>query len=114
MERDEVQLVLMTAPDAGTAERIVRTLVEERLIACGNIVGGVTSIYRWQGVVERGAEVLVMMKSTAAMVPQLMARGAELHPYEVPEMLVFPVGAGYPPYLAWVRDGVAADDEREG
>jgi periplasmic divalent cation tolerance protein len=114
MQQDGVQLVLMTAPDAETAERIVRTLVEERLIACGNIMVGVDSIYRWQGVVERGAEVLVMMKSTAARIPQLLERGAELHPYEVPELLVFPVGAGYAPYLAWVRECIASDDEREG
>lgn len=114
MEQDAVQLVLMTAPDAEAAERIISTLVDERLIACGNVMAGVSSIYRWQGVVERGAEVLVMMKTTAGRVPQLLERGAELHPYEVPEMLVFPVGAGYPPYLAWVRDSVAVDDEREG
>ncbi|HEX7117623.1 MAG TPA: divalent-cation tolerance protein CutA [Longimicrobiales bacterium] len=98
------RVVLMTAPDRDTAERVVRALVEERLVACGNIVPGLTSIYRWQGAIECDAEVLVVLKTTAAHVPALLARAPELHPYEVPELLVLPVETGHPPYLEWVRE----------
>ena len=98
----DVRTVLLTAPDADSATRIVTALVEERLAACGNIVPGVTSIYRWQGAVEHAAEVLVMMKTTTARVDQLIERVSALHPYDVPEVLVLPVLAGHQLYLEWV------------
>lgn len=100
------KLVLMTAPDAEVAERIVHALVSERLAACGNLVPGLTSVFRWQGRVERSAEVLVILKTTAEAVPALLARIPELHPYEVPEALVLPIEAGHGPYLDWVGDSV--------
>ncbi len=100
--RTDARIVLMTAPDREVAERIVRTLVEERLIACGNIVEGLTSIYRWKDAIECDAEVLVVMKTASAVVQRLLERGAELHPYEVPELLVLPIEAGHGPYLDWI------------
>ncbi len=105
----DTRVVLMTAPDRDAAERVVRALVEERLIACGNIVPGLTSIYRWKGAIECDAEVLVVMKTTAAAVPALLARAPQLHPYEVPELLVLPVEFGYGPYLDWVRESTVSD-----
>jgi periplasmic divalent cation tolerance protein len=106
---DDVALVLMTAPDRAVAERIVQTLVEERLAACGNIVPGVVSIYRWQGAVQRDDEVLVVLKTTPARTGAVMARVPALHPYDVPEVLVLPVVDGLPPYVRWV---VASCGER--
>lgn len=104
MEGDTgARLVLMTAPDRAVAERIVRALVEERLVACGNIVSGMTSIYRWRGEIERDDEVLVLMKTRAGTVADLLARAPALHPYEVPELLVLPIEAGHRPYLEWVE-----------
>ena len=103
----DVRVALVTAPDAGTAETLVHTLVEEGVVACGNIVPGVVSIYRWQGQVERAGEVLVVLKTTAAAVPRLLEQVPALHPYEVPEVLVLPVAAGHEPYLAWVAASVA-------
>jgi periplasmic divalent cation tolerance protein len=99
---DAVALVLTTAPDAAVAERIVQTLVEERLVACGNIVPGVVSIYRWEGQVERAGEVLVVLKTTPARTDAVLARVPALHPYDVPEALVVPVHGGHPPYVRWV------------
>jgi len=103
-----VRTVLVTAPDADVAEGLATTLVEEGLAACGNVVPGVTSIYRWQGALQRDAEVLVILKTTAARVEALRARVVELHPYEVPEVLSLSVSEGHGPYLDWVRDSVEA------
>ncbi|MGH7606592.1 MAG: divalent-cation tolerance protein CutA [Gemmatimonadales bacterium] len=99
----EVQVVLITAPSADVAETLVRTLVHERLAACGNVVAGVTSIYRWRDTVHTESEVLAILKTTAECVPALLSRAPELHPYDVPEVLVLPVAAGHAAYLAWVR-----------
>ena len=103
----EVSLVVSTAPDPATAERIVRQLVEERLIACGNLVPGVASLFRWGGGVQREEEVLVLMKTRTESLDRLFARVAELHPYEVPELLSFPVGKGLPAYCGWVVEETA-------
>jgi len=73
-------------------------------VACGNLVPGVESIYRWQGKVETSSEVIVIFKTTAARYLELQTRIRELHPYEVPEILAIPVSAGLPPYLQWVED----------
>lgn len=107
-----VRLALMTAPTVDVAEEVVRALIDERIIVCGNIVPGLTSIYRWEGAVEREPEVLVIMKTTAEAVPRLLERAPVLHPYEVPEVLVIPVEAGHGPYLAWVRSNVDSLDDR--
>jgi periplasmic divalent cation tolerance protein len=88
------------------AEHLVTTLVEERLVACGNIVPGLVSVFRWQGAVERETETLVVLKTVESAVPVLLRRANELHPYEVPEILVVPVEAGHGPYLDWVVESV--------
>jgi periplasmic divalent cation tolerance protein len=100
----DVTLVLTTVPDAETGERIVRKLVDERLAACGNLVPGVTSLYRWEGAVQREGEVLVLLKTRTGTVDRLFRRVTELHPYQVPELLSFPVGAALPAYCAWVAE----------
>ncbi|HET7462319.1 MAG TPA: divalent-cation tolerance protein CutA [Longimicrobium sp.] len=104
---DAVRVVLMTAPDAETAGRVAHALVNERLIACANLLPGVTSIYRWQGAVQADAEVLVVMKTRDTLVPRLMERAAELHPYQVPELLALEVSDGLPAYCRWVMDETA-------
>jgi len=98
-----VLTILMTAPDAGEGERIVRQLLDEGLIACGNIVPGVVSLYRWEDEVRRDEEVLVVMKSAQRSMPRLLERAVELHPYDVPELLVQPVVGGATKYLNWVE-----------
>jgi periplasmic divalent cation tolerance protein len=110
---DAVRLVLMTAPDGDSAERIVHALVEARLAACGNIVSGVTSIYRWQDAVRNEREVLVLLKTTAAALPALLERAVELHPYEVPELIALPVEDGFAGYLDWVRASCRSERSKD-
>lgn len=105
---------LMTTPDRATAEEIVDRLVKEELIACGNISVGVASIYRWQGAVARADEVLVIMKTTELQAARVIARVRELHPYEVPEVLFFPVTIGSDAYVQWVRGSVRSPQDTEG
>jgi len=107
VQTPEVSLVLTTVPDMETGERIVRRLVDERLAACGNLVPGVASIFRWQGAVQKEGEILVLMKTRTAAVEPLFRRVSELHPYEVPELLSFPVGAGSQAFCGWVVDETA-------
>ncbi|MBS0228158.1 MAG: divalent-cation tolerance protein CutA [Proteobacteria bacterium] len=101
-----VLLCLTTCPDAGCAERIAAALVEEHLAACVTIVPGLRSVYRWQGVIERADEQLLLIKTTRAGYPALQARLAELHPYELPELLAVEAVDGLPAYLQWVADAV--------
>jgi periplasmic divalent cation tolerance protein len=94
---------LTTAPSAEKAKRLVRELVERRVIACGTVLPGAVSTYWWQGAVAEEEEVVVVMKTTAARWPELAATLPGLHPYEVPELIVLPVVDGHRPYLDWVR-----------
>jgi periplasmic divalent cation tolerance protein len=98
-------LVLTTVPDAARGEAIARTLVEEGLAACVNINGPMTSIYRWEGSIERATEHQLVIKTVREQVNAVEARVAALHPYELPEFLVLDVGSGGSKYLAWIRAG---------
>src|SRR5215212_4410076 len=99
---DETFLAFSTFPDAETARRIARELVNEKLVACANILPPVESIYRWQGKLEQSTEVLVLFKLSAARYPEFEAKLKELHPYDVPEIVAAPIAAGLEAYLAWV------------
>ena len=101
-----VVVLLVTTPSADVAAAIARTLVEEGLAACGNVVPGIRSIYRWEGKVQEDAEALLVIKTERRLVPELKLRLGELHPYQVPELLVLPVEDGLPAYLEWVSASV--------
>jgi periplasmic divalent cation tolerance protein len=96
-----VKLVLCTAP-AESAERLASTLVEERLAACVNVLPGMSSVYRWQGKVERADESLLVAKTGDAALEKLMSRIAEIHPYSTPEIVAVDASRVAPAYLAWV------------
>lgn len=102
-----IRLALTTCPDAACAERIADALVGERLAACVNILPGVRSVYRWQGRVERGAEVLLLAKTTPERADKLQQRIVALHPYELPEVILVETAGGLPAYLGWVAAGTA-------
>ena len=102
----DVRVVLVTCPSTDTAAAVARTLVEEGLAACGNVLPGLRSIYRWEGKVHDEPEVLLVLKTTAPRFEALRARVVALHPYEVPEVLSLAVDAGHAPYLAWVAGAV--------
>lgn len=99
----EALVLLSTAPNEGEALRLARALVEEGLAACVNLVPGVRSIYRWEGQTCDEAEVLLVVKTSAARREALTQRLLELHPYECPEALALPVVAGSEAYLAWLQ-----------
>lgn len=98
----EVRVGFMTCPDEACAARIIGSLLDERLIACGNLVSGVRSIYRWRGTIEDAEECLVVIKTRIALVERVADRIKELHPYDEPEFLTVPVENGLPGYLSWV------------
>lgn len=99
--------VYATFADAAEAERIGRALVEERLAACINILAPVRSIYRWQGSVETAAEVAAILKTSDRRVDELVARLAELHSYEVPCIVTWPIDKILASYADWVEDSTA-------
>lgn len=100
--------VQTTIGDAAAARALARAAVEARLAACGQVVGPVASVYRWQGVVESAEEWLVVFKTSAAAAGALQAfiRGA--HPYDTPELIALPVVDGSRAYLTWILEQVDA------
>ena len=92
--------------NAEEAERIGRDAVEQRLAACVNILGPVRSIYRWQGVVEAADEVAALLKTTDARAPELIARIATLHSYDVPCITSWAVDKVIQTYADWVANSV--------
>lgn len=97
-------VALTTFPSAEAASETVEVLVREGLVACGSIITGVQSIYRWRGEVERATEVLVVLKLVPEQFDALEARLVSRHPYEVPELIALPVVQGHRPYLEWLAD----------
>jgi periplasmic divalent cation tolerance protein len=100
----DIALLYATFPDRGEAERIVRTVLAERLAACVNILAPCTSIYRWQGAIEQSDEVPALFKTTPQLASSLRARIEALHPYDLPVVETWPVAAA-----AAVSDWIAAE-----
>lgn len=98
-----ITLNLCTCPDLTTAQSLATQLVQGRLAACVNILPSVSSVYLWQGNVEQGSEVLLLIKTASERVEALQRALVELHPYEVPEIISLPITAGNHPYIEWVR-----------
>jgi periplasmic divalent cation tolerance protein len=96
--------VYATFPSEEEARRIARTLVEERLAACANILGACHSIYRWEGKIEETDEVAALFKTGADRADGLIARLAELHSYEVPAAVVWPIAGALGSYANWVAE----------
>jgi periplasmic divalent cation tolerance protein len=105
----ETLIVFTTFGTEADAARIVRTLVEERLIACGNLLPGARSIYRWKDGVADEREVVALMKARKQDWAALQSRLSELHPYEVPECVAVRVAAGSPKYLAWLDEVLGSE-----
>ena len=102
----DVRIVLTTIGSQNDALALARVLVEERLAACVNMLPPMISLYRWKGSIEEDHEHLVVIKTIAERLPALEARLREIHPYELPELLVFNVDGGGAAYLDWVRESV--------
>ena len=97
-----VMIVYVTASDASEAQRIGRTLVEERLAACANILPTMNSVYWWEGKVQEAAEAVLILKTTESRLEALLTRVKALHSYDCPCIEAWPVAAGYRPFLDWV------------
>ena len=101
-ENDKPVLVYSTFPSGEVAETVGRQLVEQRLAACVNILPGMTSIYRWQGKIERDSEVVMIIKTRASLAEAVMGAVKTKHPYDNPALLVLPVEAGGALYVDWL------------
>ncbi len=106
---DEAILVIVTCGSGPEAEKLAKQLLEERLVACVNIAGRIRSLFRWKGAVARESESLLLMKTRRALFDPLCQRVRELHSYEVPEVIAFPVMAGNPEYLEWISQSTQQD-----
>jgi periplasmic divalent cation tolerance protein len=95
-------IVMVTTPSKQEAERIAQHLLRERLIACANIIGPVSSLFHWSGKIEKAEEYMILMKSRKDLFKKLSEAVKALHSYEVPEILAFPIVEGSKGYLDWL------------
>ncbi len=103
---EQYRLVYMTAGSRDDAVAIADVLVEERLAACVNVIGAMTSVYRWEGAVRHDEEVVLIAKTTTARLDALTQRVRELHSYECPCIVALPVDGGDPAFLEWISDQI--------
>lgn len=102
MPHSDAVVVLTTLASTEEAVDLVRVLLERRLVACGTVLPGARSIYRWQGKIADEQEAVVMLKTRSARLEQLREAFLELHPYKVPELVAMPVSFGLDKYLEWI------------
>ena len=100
--------VYITVGSRDEAVRIGRALVDERLAACANLIGGMRSIYRWQGKIEEAEEVVVIAKTRDDLLDSLTERVRALHSYDCPCVVGLPVAGGFPDYLDWIASETLA------
>lgn len=109
MSDAQVLMVMSNAPDQASAQVLARTLVDAKLAACVNILPAVQSVYRWQGQIEQADEVTLLIKTTRQNYAQLQQALVSAHPYDVPELIAWPITEGYAPYLQWVAAETTPD-----
>ncbi|MBA7687476.1 Divalent-cation tolerance protein CutA [subsurface metagenome] len=97
-----------TAPSRESAEQIAETLIQKRLAACVQIVDSITSYYWWEDSMQKDSELLIIIKTTRTAVPVINRLLAQIHPYELPELIALPIEAGNPEYLEWLHRSVQA------
>jgi len=100
-------IIYSTMGSSAEATQIARILVEERLVACVNIIPTVQSIYRWKGAIEEDTECVLIAKTADTKIEQTVKRVQALHSYDVPDIVVFPISTGYEPYLHWIEEETA-------
>ena len=105
----KVAFCYVTCPSRDEALAIARTLLDERLIACANILPGMVSLYRWEGAVQQAEEVVLILKTGPDLCEQVAARVRALHSYTCPCVAVLPVTGGNPDYLAWIQAKTLSD-----
>lgn len=100
----DYQVVLVTAPDAEVGRKVAQKVLEEKLVACVNIVPQIESMYWWEGKIDSSNEVLLVMKTLTAHIKDLETAVIAAHPYDTPEFVVLPITAGSQKYLSWITD----------
>lgn len=95
-------MAISTTPSVEAGRELVRELVTRRVIACGTVIAGGTSIYRWKDAIEEAEEALLLMKTRVEKWEELKSVFPGLHPYEVPELILVPIAGGHKPYLDWL------------
>ena len=106
----EALIVFTTFANEEDAARVARALLEERLIACANLLPGARSLYRWKGALQDEREVVALMKTRKQDWAAVMSRLHELHPYETPECVAVRIAAGAPRYMAWLEESLAGTE----
>ncbi|QIZ78622.1 divalent-cation tolerance protein CutA [Ferrimonas lipolytica] len=100
---DQPCVVLCTCPNVDTAERVAAALLNQSLVACVNILPGITSMYRWQGELCKDTEAQLVIKTQSSQLTELEAVIRQQHPYDVPEIIAMPIQWGHQPYLDWIK-----------
>ncbi|MBM4153376.1 MAG: divalent-cation tolerance protein CutA [Kiritimatiellaceae bacterium] len=102
----KINWIYITTASREEAEKIAETVITEKLAACANLLGDVTSMFHWKGTLCREKEAVLILKTTEALTEELMARVKSLHSYECPCIVVLPIEQGHLPFLQWVQDEV--------
>ncbi len=100
---EEPVLLYLTCANKDEAKTIARTLIDERLIACANILGKMTSVYRWEGTVVEDEEIAVLLKTRRDMAARATERVKELHSYDLPCVVGLPIQGGNPDFIGWLN-----------
>ena len=99
-------IAITTTPSKNEAEKIAKTLLEERLIACANIIGPVQSLFWWQGKIDEAQEHLILMKTRKDLFSKLSEKVKALHSYQIPEVIAVPIVEGFKPYMEWLESSL--------
>lgn len=106
----QYRMVFCTCADMETAQSIAKSLLEQSLAACVNILPGVTSLYKWKGNIESDNELLLLIKTHTCRLPELQKTIKGLHSYELPEIIDVPITGGLKEYLNWINESVLTND----
>ena len=107
MDSAKTCIVMITVPDMKTGENIARVMLEEKLAACVNIIGGVRSMFWWDGQIDKSDECMLMLKTVEEKAEQIGRRVKKLHPYKLPETISVQIASGTNEYLDWIRSSVS-------
>jgi len=102
-------LVMITTSSREEAEKIAKTLLEKKLIACANIFGPASSRFWWQGKIDEAEEYVVFMKTEEGLFEEVAKHVKRLHSYEIPEIIALPIIKGFKPYLEWISNNLAGE-----
>jgi periplasmic divalent cation tolerance protein len=107
MAKSKYATIFITVPNRKEAENIAKKLLEEKLVACVNIVPGISSYYWWKGKIEFSKELLLIIKTERQRMSKIISKVKSLHSYTVPEIILLPIIDGNKDYLNWITDSIS-------